>query len=127
MKYARMAESRLTKLTMPPLSGGLNVYDIPSRVADNQLTACDNLWWHRGTLRTRPGLKCGYGFPVDNYKARQIVDERTVLLSRFAQKDEATTTFRAAQLSKGEDGFTRLGAWSNGYTIKNPHTVTILP
>ena len=118
MKYARMAESRLTKLTMPPLSGGLNVYDIPSRVADNQLTACDNLWWHRGTLRTRPGLKCGYGFPVDNYKARQIVDERTVLLSRFAQKDEATTTFRAAQLSKGEDGFTRLGAWSNGYTIK---------
>lgn len=116
MKYARMPESRSTKVSMPPLSGGLNVYDIPSRVADNQLTACNNLWWHRGTLRTRPGIVCGYGFAIDDYNIRQIVDERTVLLSRFATLEDGNVRFHAAQLS-AEDDFIRLGAWENGYTF----------
>lgn len=116
MKYARMPESRSVKVTMPPLSGGLNVYDIPSRVADNQLTACNNLWWHRGTLRTRPGLTCGEWMPIDKYTIRQIVDERTVLLSRFVDKGEGVVRFHAAQLT-ADDGFSRLGAWQNGYTF----------
>lgn len=117
MKYARMAESRATKVTMPPLNGGLNVYDIPSRVADNQLTACNNLWWHRGTLRTRPGIICGGWFKTDNYTARQIVDERTVLLTRFARTDAEHVTFSAAQLTDEADGFVRLGAQEKGYTF----------
>ncbi len=109
MKYARMAETRPVKLTMPSLSGGLNVYDIPSRVADNQLTDCDNLWWHRGTLRTRPGMSCGAWFPMDNYDTRQIVDERTVLLSHFANSMDGSVQFSACQLTDGAEGFTRLG------------------
>lgn len=117
MKYARMAESRLVKTAMPQLSGGLNVYDIPSRVADNQLTACDNLWWHRGTLRTRPGIICGGWFDTDNYSARQIVDERTALLTRFERTDAEYVTFSAAQLTDEADGFARLGAKEKGYTL----------
>ncbi len=116
MRYKRMPVSGGGKVTVPHLNGGLNVYDVPARVADTQLTESDNLWWHRGALRTRPGLACGARFSVDTYTIRQMVDERTVLMARFADQGEGTVRFHAAQMT-AEDGFGRLGAWENGYTF----------
>ncbi len=100
MKYARMAEGRLSKVTLPPLNGGLNVYDIPSRVADNQLTACDNMWWYRGALRTRPGLKlAGEEWREDiYYTARQKVGEQELLMVHLDKKTDGTD-FSAVYLS----------------------------
>ena len=43
-------------LSLPDLSGGLNMRDGISEVLDNQLTDCINLWWHNGVLRTRAAL-----------------------------------------------------------------------
>lgn len=43
-------------LSLPDLAGGLNMRDGLSEVLDNQLTDCENMWWHEGVLKTRPGL-----------------------------------------------------------------------
>lgn len=43
-------------LSLPDLAGGLNLRDSVSEVLDNQLTDCKNMWWNKGTLRTRPSF-----------------------------------------------------------------------
>jgi hypothetical protein len=114
-----MTTSGTAKVTIPQLNGGVNVYDIPSRVADNQLTACNNLWWHRGTLRTRPGLAVDdmQWREVDAYTIRQRVGEQDLLLARFDQAEEAVR-FYASHLSLA-GGHQRLGFWGEGYTLKD--------
>lgn len=57
MKYTMISRKRQGRLTATGLDGGLNRRDLPSAVADNQLTAADNLWWREGVLRTRPALR----------------------------------------------------------------------
>ncbi len=44
------------KLTLPPLSGGVDFSSPPHRIADNRLSDATNLWWHDGMLRTRPAV-----------------------------------------------------------------------
>ena len=43
-------------LTLPDLSGGLNMRDGISEVLDNQLTDCKNVFWDEGVLKTRPSI-----------------------------------------------------------------------
>ncbi len=43
-------------LTIPELSGGINLRDGISLVRDNQLTAARNMWYKDGMLKTRPGF-----------------------------------------------------------------------
>ena len=43
-------------LSLPDLSGGLNLRDGLSEILDNQLTECQNMWWRNGVLKTRPGI-----------------------------------------------------------------------
>ncbi len=51
------------------LDGGLNVQDPPAQLDASQASALDNLWYHKGRLRKRPGLRqlaaLGTGAPVD--------------------------------------------------------------
>ena len=99
MRYKRMPVSGGGKVSMPRLSGGLNVYDAPNRVGDNQLTDGDNLWWHRGALRTRPGVVTdGTWDETDAYTTRQKVSEREALLLRLANI-EGTNRLYASHLS----------------------------
>ena len=113
-------------VTVPQLSGGLNVYDTPSRLAENQLTECDNLWLHDGALRTRPGLKTtdtGLG----HFNCRQTVNEREQLLCRLQSRGDGQT-FYAAHLST-EEGLQYLGATGRTYYAvapKNGHDATAL-
>lgn len=115
MKYARMPVSGGGKVTIPQLNGGVNVYDVPNRVGDNQLTECDNLWWHRGALRTRPGLAVdGEWKSVDAYTIRQRVGERDLLLARYGE-DAGATCFYASHLSLTK-GISRLR--EQGYALQ---------
>lgn len=57
MQYPSMRGGAQYRVEIPQLSGGVNMSDLPTQVADNQLVALDNMWWHQGALRTRPGLK----------------------------------------------------------------------
>lgn len=52
-----ISNSSYYKLTVPELSGGVNLRDNISLVHDNQLTECENVWYKDGMLRTRPGIR----------------------------------------------------------------------
>ena len=56
MQYPLMNASRSYRVSVPELKGGINQYDSPAYIDDNQVTMCRNLWWINGALRTRPGL-----------------------------------------------------------------------
>ena len=59
MRYGEMNGTAVKRLTVPRLDGGLNQSSAASRIADNQLADCVNLWWQEGALRTRPGFQTG--------------------------------------------------------------------
>ena len=119
MRFRRMPAKAAVSLSIPRLNGGINVYDVPNRAGDNQLTDSNNLWWHGGALRTRPGVVVDetQWREVDTYTIRQPVGDREVLLARFAQRD-GVSRFHAAHLNL-EDGYQRLGFWEEGYTLQN--------
>ena len=43
MRYKPQDKTRRARVHIPRLDGGLNLFDPPSAVADNQLTACTNV------------------------------------------------------------------------------------
>lgn len=57
MRYPKMNTQRNTMVSVPQLNGGVNLCDMQHAIADNQLSACENVWWLDGALRTRPPLK----------------------------------------------------------------------
>lgn len=65
MKYPSINRSPLRTVSVPALSGGLNLRDALTAVGDSQLTDCKNMWFRDGFLTTRPslttreGLTCG--------------------------------------------------------------------
>lgn len=66
-----ISNSSYYKLTIPELSGGVNLRDNISLIHDNQLTDCENVWYKDGMLRTRAGMKAtdyneiGESFVID--------------------------------------------------------------
>ncbi len=56
MKYPSINKQPMRSISIPELSGGLNLRDGISAVNDNQLTDCKNVWFKDGILKTRPGL-----------------------------------------------------------------------
>lgn len=56
MKWPKITKQPLRTVTVPKLSGGLNMRDAVTLVKDNQLTECTNLWFKDGILKTRPAL-----------------------------------------------------------------------
>lgn len=56
MRLPVKRSSAAQTLSLPDLSGGLNMRDGISEVLDNQLTDCKNVWWKDGVLKTRAAL-----------------------------------------------------------------------
>ncbi len=56
MQWPNINRHPLKTVTVPILSGGLNLRDNKTLINDNQLTACENMWYKDGTLKTRPGI-----------------------------------------------------------------------
>jgi hypothetical protein len=56
MRLPIMRKQEAHILSLPDLSGGLNMRDGISEVLDNQLTDCKNMWWKDGLLRTRAAM-----------------------------------------------------------------------
>ncbi len=54
MKYPGINKMPRREVGIPQLSGGLNLRDGLTSVADNQLTDCINMWYKNGMLRSRP-------------------------------------------------------------------------
>lgn len=70
MRLPSMRKQSAQMLSLPDLSGGLNMRDGISEVLDNQLTECRNMWWRDGLLQTRAAMiqndsKISLGSSVD--------------------------------------------------------------
>ncbi len=83
MRFYPMASGKTGTVTVPQLCGGLNVYDQPGQVNDNQLTQADNVWWHRGALRSRPGINRIGSLPSGYLNRVQMLNEREMLIYHF--------------------------------------------
>ena len=57
MQYPLMNASRSYRVSVPELNGGINRAVSETRIEDNQLADCKNVWWKNTTLCTRPGLR----------------------------------------------------------------------
>ena len=57
MKYPSIAKQPRRVVSVPALSGGVNLRDSISMINDNQLTDCKNVWEKGGVLETRPPCK----------------------------------------------------------------------
>lgn len=67
MKYPSINKQPLRTISVPELSGGINLRDAVTLIADNQLTDSKNMWFKDSMLKTRPGLKLGTQIIDDNY------------------------------------------------------------
>lgn len=56
MRLPIMRKQEAHILSLPDLSGGLNMRDGISEVLDNQLIDCKNMWWKDGLLKTRAAM-----------------------------------------------------------------------
>ena len=56
MKHSRMLKNSRVAATIPALSGGLNVGTNPTLIGDTQVSACRDMQWKDGALRTRAGF-----------------------------------------------------------------------
>lgn len=113
MGYRKLPVTASTTVTVPQLSGGLNIYDAPGRLTDAQLTDCENMWWHNGALVTRPGLVKDTE-EAQHYNHHQKVNEREMLLSRTRITDGDKLAFYAAKMTAAE-GWKPLGAGDTYY------------
>ncbi len=122
MRFPKMTGQRRTTVTVPQLSGGVNRWDRPEHVGDNQLTACNNLWWHNGALQTRPGVQT---LQESGYSRIQPISDREVLLYHITRKSDTAFTFWAQVVTP--DGITeQIGSEDNTATIQFTVTDPIL-
>lgn len=56
MKFPKINKQPLRSVTVPKLSGGINLRDAVTMVQDNQLTDSKNMWYKDNILKTRPGM-----------------------------------------------------------------------
>lgn len=81
MIYPHMNTMPRYRTEVPQLDGGINHADAPDRIADNQLTDGENVWWHESALRTRPGLIAEEsGAAADKTIVQPISEQETMLL-----------------------------------------------
>ncbi len=52
-----ISKKQLKSYTVSDFSGGVNLFDEPEKISDNQLTQGENVWFYKGALRTRPALR----------------------------------------------------------------------
>ncbi len=56
MKHPTLGRTSRYRLSLPPLSGGVDLSSPPHVIADDRLSDALNLWWQDGVLCTRPAL-----------------------------------------------------------------------
>lgn len=119
MKFPKINKQPKRTVGMPKLSGGVNLRDAVTLVNDNQLTACQNMWYKDGILKTRPGLstnpnmkydiflkyeECD-GKPLDIYMSKNGLIYR---LYQFRASGSANSTLSdgsPCEVSASHDGF----------------------
>lgn len=89
MKYPSIGKQPVRNISIPELSGGLNLRDGISAVNDDQLTQCLNMWFKGGLLKTRPGLSFEKTIECDDFKPEHNVGQ---MISNLPQKENVAKT-----------------------------------
>lgn len=58
MKYPHLKPEIVKEYKISALDGGINRYNSPELILDNQLSESRNMWYKNGTLRSRMGVSC---------------------------------------------------------------------
>ncbi len=94
MKYPVMNGGNTYRVEVPQLSGGVNLAEPASVIEDMQLADADNVWWKKGALRTREGLKkiasftsSGYSFLLEG----NAISEREAVVYRTVKSGDSFT------------------------------------
>lgn len=66
MRYPTMGSNQRNAVSVPALSGGINLNDALNLVDDNQMTDCKNVWYKDGILQTRPGIISKFDFQMNS-------------------------------------------------------------
>ena len=77
MRYPTMGKNPRNAVSVPALSGGVNLADALNLVDDNQMTDCKNVWYKDGFLQTRPGIQ------KTNQDLTQIVSNSKTLIPQY--------------------------------------------
>ena len=119
MKFPKINKQPKRTVGMPKLSGGVNLRDAVTLVNDNQLTACQNMWYKDGILKTRPGLSTNPNMKYDIFlkyeecdgKPLDIYMKKNGLIYRlyqFMASGSANSTLSdgsPCEVSASHDGF----------------------
>lgn len=96
MKYPVMNGGNTYRVEVPQLSGGINLAEPAGVIEDMQLADADNVWWKKGTLRTREGLKKIASFTTSDYsfllKGNAISEREAVVYRTVKSGDSFTLT-----------------------------------
>ncbi len=88
MRYPYLNRQGKRRVIIPQLSGGVNVADAPSYVGDNQLTDCNNMYFDKGRLRTRPPFVFEDNVPFSDYEFCQTGSTAWLFGNKFIVKDQ---------------------------------------
>lgn len=89
MRFPKMSGSPTYRTTVARLDGGLRCGASDDRLTDGQLSEADNVWWHDGALRTRPGRTLQQVLPAAEHVTVQQIDERETVLLCFSSLPES--------------------------------------
>lgn len=89
MKYPAIGKMQSRAVSVPALTGGVNLLDPLSLVDDNQLTDMKNLWYQNGALRTRPAVRAGQTFD-EGGAVMGVTEVYSTNLSQFMDGEKYT-------------------------------------
>ncbi len=115
MRYPKMAAQRSTTISVPQLNGGVNLCDMQHAIGDNQLSACENVWWLDGALRTRPVLTKGESLNSTFTIRQRISDSETMLMHYQTYRSAEDTKFFAALIRSDGTAQPIGGDYEGGY------------
>lgn len=140
MQYPALKGGSVKHFAVTAFAGGCNRRDRETQVADDHLTAAENVWYQNGTLCTRPGFRCVTAQKqevADAVTDWKFCSEDTVsgtaqgrrFLRRVFHTEENTVGFRTGLLTYdgrlvfegGMDGFP---AATTGMLMEYPYTDT---
>ena len=74
MKFPKINKQPSRSVTVPKLSGGVNLRDAVTMINDNQLTDSKNMWYKDNILKTRPGMFINSNMKKDIVMLNEVVN-----------------------------------------------------
>lgn len=121
MRYPYINGNAKRRVIIPQLSGGVNLAEAPTYVADNQLTACDNLYFDRGRLRSRPPFEHKGQAPFSPEAYTKAPSSGWMLQHEIGSEDGFANLFAIGE----NEGTLTFSKGVNGNALDNEYVLTV--